>query len=164
MLMTTLSRDHAHRFTRIGHLLERCDMTTRVVDVGVTEIMQRDAKFAAIDPLLWSSLLQSLSMLSAYRRVVGPLLEGASIAEFVLGDVLQPRSVAFCLKGIREELRPLVNNEEALRQLERARRKLGRFNAESMSQEEIHRYIDDFQLLLSEIHTAISDAWFVPEA
>jgi uncharacterized alpha-E superfamily protein len=166
MLLTTLSRDHAHRFTKIGHLLERCDMTTRVVDVGATEIMQRgaDSEFAAIDPLLWSSLLQSLSMLAAYRRVVGPILEGTSISDFVLKDPLQPRSVAFCLRGIREELRPLVNNDAALRVLERARRKLARFNAEALSAGEIHRFIDDFQALLNQLHVAISEAWFTPEA
>lgn len=160
LMLTTLSRDHAYRFSKIGHLLERCDMTTRVVDVGVTEIMQRDSEFPGIEPLLWSSLLQSLSMLAAYRRVAGPLLEGASIAEFVVKNPLQPRSVAFCLKGIREELRPLVNNEEPLRHLDRARRKLGRFHAESMSAGEIHRFIDDFQLLVNQVHAAISEAWF----
>lgn len=164
MLLTTLSRDHAHRFSTIGHLLERCDMTTRVVDVGAMEIMERDERFAAIDPLLWSCLLQSLSALGAYRRVVGPLLEGGSIAEFVLKDPLQPRSVAFCLRGIREALKPLANNTEALRQLDRARRKLGRFNAERMTPEQIHRYIDDFQSLLIRLHQAISQAWFEPES
>ncbi|MBN7795540.1 alpha-E domain-containing protein [Parahaliea mediterranea] len=164
MLLTTLSRDHAHRFSTIGHLLERCDMTTRVVDVGVMEIMERDERFAAIDPLLWSCMLQSLSALGAYRRVVGPLLEGGAIAEFVLKDPLQPRSVAFCLRGIREALKPLANNTEALRQLDSARRKLGRFNAEAMNPEQVHRYIDDFQSLLNRLHQAISRAWFQPES
>ncbi|WP_116367127.1 alpha-E domain-containing protein [Parahaliea mediterranea] len=164
MLQTTLSRDHAYRFTRLGHLLERSDMTTRVVDVGVMELMERDSRFAAIDPLVWSSLLQSLSGLGAYRRMVGPLLDGASVAEFVLKEADHPRSVAFCLRGIRESLRPLSNNEAAMRQLERARRKLGRFHADTMSPDDIHRYIDDFQGLINQLHDTISDTWFQPEA
>lgn len=162
MLATTLSRDHAHRFTKIGRLLERCDMTTRVVDVGAAEIMQRDNRFDAIDPLLWSSLLQSLSALGAYRRVVGPLLDGASITEFVLKDAQHPRSVAFCLRGVRDALKPLANNEAALRQLERARRKLGRFDAGELDAAQIHAYIDDFQVLLSRLHESISETWFRP--
>ncbi len=163
MLVTTLSRDHSFRFSRIGHLLERCDMTTRVVDVAALELMQRDSEHAAIEPLLWNSVLQSLSMLAAYRRMVGPMVDGGAMADFVLKHTLQPRSVAFCLRAIKEDLRPLVNNEQALRIIERARRKLARFDGEKMTPEQIHKFIDDFQLLLSELHNAIVEAWFLPE-
>ncbi len=160
MLETTLSRDHSYRFTRIGQLLERCDMTTRVIDVGVVEIRDRESHHAAIDPLLWSTLLQSMSALGAYRREVGPILEGHAIADFVLKDALQPRSTAFCLRGIREELKPLPHNAEALRQIDRARRKLARFNASKLSGDGVHRFVDGFQVQLSQIHQTISDTWF----
>ncbi len=163
MLLTTLSRDHAQRFTLLGHLIERCDMTTRVVDVGVMELMARDSHFAAIDPLVWSSLLQSLSALGAYRRTVGPLLDGASVAEFVLKQGDHPRSVLYCVRGMRDAVRPLSNNDETLRHLERMRRKLGRLRAEQLDPVAFHRYIDDFQLLINQLHELIGATWFHPE-
>ncbi|TXS89229.1 alpha-E domain-containing protein [Parahaliea maris] len=163
LLQTTLSRDHAYRFTLLGHLIERCDMTTRVVDVGVMELMERDARFAVFDPLIWSSLLQSLSALGAYRRVVGPLLEGGSVAEFVLKDREHPRSVVYCLRGMRDAVKGLARNEDALRQIERMRRKLSRLHVEQISPDEFHGFIDNFQLLINELHEIVSDTWFRPE-
>ncbi|MFV0275660.1 MAG: alpha-E domain-containing protein [Parahaliea sp.] len=163
MLQSSLTRDHAYRFTYIGRLVERCDMTTRVVDVGITELMERDSSFAAIDPLVWSSLLQSLSALGAYRRVVGPLLDGPSVAEFVLKDGQHPRSVAYCLRGMRDALKPLTNSEDVLRQLERMRRKLARLKVEKLRPELIHRHIDDLQLLINQLDKAIDETWFSPE-
>jgi uncharacterized alpha-E superfamily protein len=35
VLRSTLCRDHSYRFIKLGQLLERADMTTRVIDVGV---------------------------------------------------------------------------------------------------------------------------------
>ncbi|GAB3275257.1 alpha-E domain-containing protein [Parahaliea aestuarii] len=163
MLQTTLSRDHAYRFTRLGHLIERCDMTTRVVDVGVMELLERDSRFAAIDPLVWSSLLQSLSALGAYRRTVGPLLDGTSVAEFVLKQGDHPRSVLYCLRGMRDAVKALSNNDDVMRHIERMRRKLGRLRAEQLEPTEFHRYIDDFQLLINQLHVLIGDTWFHPE-
>jgi len=162
MLVTSLSRDHAYRFSKIGHLLERCDMTTRVLDVGVVEIRDRDPKAAAIDPLLWSALLQSMSALGAYRRVVGPILDSVSIAEFVLKDTQHPRSVAYCLRGIRDELKPLRNNEAAMRQLDRARRKLARCDPAKLSADEMHLFIDDFQVQIASLHEVLRQTWFHP--
>lgn len=159
-LFSTLCRDHAYRFIKLGSLLERSDMTTRIVDVGAGEIMGRDGTFAAMDPLLWGSLLKALSATGAYRRMIGPLVEKGQVVDFVLKEPSLPRSVNFCLRGVREELKPLKHNEDVLRLLDRARRKLARFDAEEASREKVHIFIDDFQVLLSDIHRAISSAWF----
>ena len=163
MLASTLPRDHAYRFLRLGHLLERSDMTTRLMDVGAGEILARDGTHGAIDPLIWASLLQALSAFGAYRRMIGPLVEAERVVEFVFREAILPRSVAFCLAGVREELKPLPNHQAALRVLDRGRRKLSRLDAETMSREQLHRYIDEFQSLLSELHRAIMATWFHPD-
>ena len=43
MLGMTLSRDHAHKFIRLGRLIERADMVSRVVDVGVNLLKNDEA-------------------------------------------------------------------------------------------------------------------------
>jgi uncharacterized alpha-E superfamily protein len=163
-LLSTLSRDHSYRFIKVGQLLERADMATRVIDVGAGDILDREGAFAAIDPLLWGALLQALSALSAYRRKIGPLVEKDAVVDFIFSESTFPRSVQFCLRGIREELGPLKRNHAAMRIRERARRKLGRFSAESASREELHRFIDDFQEQIHQLHMAISATWFQPDS
>jgi len=164
LLLSTLSRDHAYRFIKLGHLLERADMTTRVVDVGAGDILDREGAFEAIDPLLWGALLQALSAMSAYRREVGPIVEKNAAVDFVFMQPTFPRSVRFCIRGIREELGPLKNNKAALRVVERIRRRLRRFEAEAMTRPELHAFIDDFQLQVNALHQAFHDTWFQPEA
>ncbi len=159
-LLSSLNRDHSYRFIKLGHLLERADMATRVIDVGAGDILDREGAFAAIDPLLWGALLQALSALGAYRRMIGPLVEKDAVVDFVFAESTFPRSVRFCLRGIREELGPLKNNKAALRVQERARRKLGRFSSEAATREELHRFIDDFQLQINQLHVAIAETWF----
>ena len=135
-------------------------MATRMIDVGAGDILDRDGSTGAFDPLLWGAMLQALSAASAYRRQVGPLVDRDAVVDFVLLDSAFPRSVKFCLKGIGEELGRLSNHDEPLRALGRVWRGLNRLTKEDMTQVELHGFIDDFQLQLNQLHTAIQKAWF----
>lgn len=163
MMMSTLSRDHAYRFIKLGHLLERADMTTRVIDVGAAALLGQDRHHSTVDPLIWASLLKSLSAMGAYRREFGPNVEANDMVDFVLRDSSLPRSVKFCLNGMREELLPLKNHVDTLKLLDKARRKLSRFDPEARSREELHLFIDQFQALLFTINSTIDSTWFLPD-
>jgi uncharacterized alpha-E superfamily protein len=115
-----------------------------------------------VDPLIWAALLQSLSAMGTYRRTIGPLVEAESVVDFVFRESTLPRSVRFCLNGIRTELAPLKNNGEALRRLERSRRRLSRFRVEEASREELHAFIDRFQSGLNDLSDTLSATWFQP--
>ncbi|TNF02372.1 MAG: alpha-E domain-containing protein [Gammaproteobacteria bacterium] len=162
LLMTTLCRDHPHRFIKLGHLMERADMTTRIVDVGAGAILERENSNPAEDTLLWSSMLQSLSAISAYRQKIGPLVEPDPAVNFIFKEQTLPRTVAFCLKGILEELAPLKNNETAIGIAESALRKLTRFDVQKKTYEELHQFIDQFQIYLCDLDDAITNTWFLP--
>lgn len=164
LVLTTMCRDNAFRFMALGHLLERADMTTRIIDVGAGALLGSDRKAQTIDPLIWGSLLQSLSAISTYRRQVGPLPEATQVVEFIFKEPTLPRSLQFCLNSIRGELKQLNNNDAALKALERARRRLKRFNPEKASWEELHQFIDDIQLDLYNLGETITQSWFQVES
>jgi uncharacterized alpha-E superfamily protein len=161
LLMSTLCRDHAYRFIKLGALLERADMTTRVIDVGAGALLGDERLNKAVDPLIWACLLQSLSAMGTYRRTIGPLVEANAVVEFVFRERSLPRSVRFCLDGIRRELLPLKNHEEALKVLDRSRRSLSRFNPETAARQELHNFIDRFQLELNTLGSVIISTWFM---
>lgn len=164
VLRSTLCRDHSYRFIKIGQLLERADMTTRIIDVGASDFLERDNAQHAIEHLLWGTLLKSLSALGAYRRNVGPQVDKNDAVDFVFMEATFPRSVRFCIREIREEISLLGNNEAALRVLERSRRKLRNFEASKLEAAELHAYIDELQFIISDLHSAINDTWFHPAA
>jgi uncharacterized alpha-E superfamily protein len=160
LLLSSLSRDHAHSFIKLGRLLERADMATRMIDVGVGDIAERSDRFRAMDPLLWGALLQGLSAASAYRREVGPIVDRHAVVNFVFLAPAFPRSVKFCIRDMRNELGKLNGSEEALKVVGRIWRRLQRLNKQEMTQAELHIFIDEFQVQLNNLHEAIEDAWF----
>lgn len=164
MMESTMPRDHAYRFIRLGRLIERADMTTRVIDVGAAAQQSNDIHHSSVDPLIWASVLKSLSAMSAYRREFGPLVEVNNMVDFILRDTALPRSVKFCLNGIREELLPLKNHKSALKLLESSRGKLSRFNSHIRSQQQLHRFIDQFQAGLITLSAEIASTWFLKES
>ncbi|MEP5566447.1 MAG: alpha-E domain-containing protein [Halioglobus sp.] len=160
LVLTTMCRDNAFRFMALGHLLERADMTTRVIDAGAGALLGSERHNPTIDPLIWGSLLQSLSARSTYRRHIGPLPEADAVVDFLFKNPTLPRSLVFCLNSIRSELKRLENNEEPLRALERARRRLARFNPQKASLKELQTFIDRVQLDLNELGELINRSWF----
>lgn len=163
MITSTLPRGHAYRFIKLGHLLERADMTTRVIDVGAAALLGDERHHSTVDPLIWASLLKSLSAMGAYRREIGPQVSAAAMVNFVLRESTLPRSVKFCLNGMRQELTPLKNNKEALDLLDQARRKLSRFDPHVRSREELHAFIDKFQASLITLNGTIDSTWFLTD-
>ena len=162
LVISTLSRDHSYRFIKLGHLLERADMTTRVIDVGAAALLEDEREHPLVDPLVWASILRSLSAMGSYRRAIGPVAEANEVVDFVFRETALPRSVRFCLNGIRQELKPLRGNREALKILERSRRRISRFKVQDASREDLHAFIDRFQLGLNQLNDAITETWFLP--
>lgn len=161
LFTSSLARDHAYRFIRLGQLIERADMTTRIIDVGAAALLSEDRPHETVDPLIWSCLLRSLSAMGAYRHRIGPQVDADSVVDFVLRDDTLPRSVRFCLNGMREELQPLKNKALALKLLDKTRRKVSRFDCSVRSRKELHDYIDQFQVSLFHINQAIDETWFL---
>lgn len=160
VLRSTLCRDHSYRFIMLGQLLERADMTTRIIDVGASDFLEREGAAQGIEHLLWGTLLKSMSALGAYRRMIGPQVEKNAAVDFVFMEETFPRSVRFCVRGIRDELTPLSNNKASLRVVERMRRKLRGFESSNMDQRALHAYIDELQLIIGDLHQAVYESWF----
>jgi uncharacterized alpha-E superfamily protein len=161
VLRSTLCRDHSYRFIKIGQLLERADMTTRIVDVGASDFLAREGVAQGIEHLLWGTLLKSLSALGAYRRLIEPQVEKNAAVDFVFMEAIFPRSVRFCIREIRLELADVNKATASLRTIERIRRKLRGFEAQNFKQPELHAFIDELQVLINELHEAIADTWFL---
>jgi uncharacterized alpha-E superfamily protein len=160
VLRSTLCRDHSFRFIKLGQLLERADMTTRIVDVGTRDFLDKEGAQHAMEHLLWGTLLKSLSALGAYRRMIGPQVEKNAAVDFVFMEPTFPRSVRFCVREIKRELGLLSNSAAPLKVVERCRRKLRGFEATAFEDPALHQYIDELQLLISDLHGAIDATWF----
>lgn len=164
LLLTTLSRDHAYQFIKMGCLLERADMTTRIIDVGAGAMINRDDEnndhHLMAAPHIWTSLLRALSSISSYREYMGPIVDKSSVVNFVFKESSHPRSVIFCLRGIREELSYLNSSAQLLKTVDNVIDQLMVFSVFDNTNDELDQFIDNLQLEICEIHNLITENWF----
>jgi uncharacterized alpha-E superfamily protein len=163
LIHSSMTRDEAYRFMRLGTLMECADMTSRVVDVAATTTMQRqfpEDNAGAVN-WLWVSLLRSLSALSAYRREAGPATETSDIIEFIFKSRSFARSLHFCLNNIDEEVQGLSDPGDVWHVARKARSAIIAFDTDEFSLEDLHECIDEFQLQLNHLNDEIYKSWFL---
>jgi uncharacterized alpha-E superfamily protein len=112
ILSSTMNRDEAYEFLRLGQVIERADMTTRVLGVEAATLMRSGAdRFAEVQ---WMGVLRSLSALQMYHRATRVPVEGTTVVRFLLADEAFPRSVASCLVRARLALERLPHGDSVL--------------------------------------------------
>src|SRR5258708_3448962 len=88
---TTMSHGEGWNFCRLGHLLERCDKTSRILDVKYYMLRSRTGD---ADGIQWAAVLKSASGLEMYRkrhRQITP----ERVVEFLLLDPELPRAARY---------------------------------------------------------------------
>ena len=163
LIDSTLPRDNAYHFIKIGCLLERADMTVRIIDVGAGDIIDREGINDAIDPILWGSLLEALSAKSAYRKAVSPIVEKNPIVDFLFKAESFPRSIYFCLREISIEIGDKPNRQSVTKLLGSSMRKLRKFDASTLTREQLHEFIDKFQIFFIALNKEFYSSWFTGE-
>ena len=163
LIDSTLPRDNAYHFIKIGCLLERADMTVRIIDVGAGDIIDREGINDAIDPILWGSLLEALSAKSAYRKAVSPIVEKNPIVDFLFKAESFPRSIYFCLREISIEIGDKPNRQSVTKLLRSSMRKFRKFDASTLTREQLHEFIDKFQIFLIALNKEFYSSWFTGE-
>ncbi len=160
LLAGTLSHDAAYDFVRLGRNLERADMTTRILDVGVATLQEQDDSAGALLSTLWINVLRSLSAYQMYRRHVRASVNGRDVASFLLGDAQFPRSVRYSVDELAAALGRLPRAEAPLTAVARISRLLTQTDPRAIGREALHGFIDDLQLELGQVHDAIAGTWF----
>jgi uncharacterized alpha-E superfamily protein len=161
MLADTMSHDAAYQFFRLGRGIERADMTTRIIDFAAAMLLGRE-NLARFDNSLWMAVLQSLSAYQMYRQRVRRRIYGPDVIAYLLKDTQFPRAIAFSSREIGAALAMLPRSGEPIKKLGDLRRMLALRNLGELSIADLHRWIDEAQLKLGELHGLVEATWFRP--
>lgn len=160
LIESSVLRDQPLWYMRLGRMIERADMTTRIVNAGITAMRQRAADQTPEIPRLWGNLLRSVSAGSAYRRTVGPVLDAESVVNFVLTNEHFPRSLVYCTTSLEE----LVDTLDAPAGLAQVAHKIAdemrHLDVRQIDAADLSQYIDEFQNHLGELNEWFYEAWF----
>jgi uncharacterized alpha-E superfamily protein len=93
----------------MGVYLERADSTARILDVKYHVLLPEAANVGGgLDYFQWSSILRSVSALTAYRWVYRESLKPWLIADLLILNEQMPRSLASCYDNISTYLDALA--------------------------------------------------------
>jgi uncharacterized alpha-E superfamily protein len=165
LLVGTMSHDAGEEFLRIGRVLERADMTTRIIDVR-SESLLPEAESGGLRPfenIQWVSVLKSLTAYQMYRRKVQSRVRRADALRFLLQDEAFPRAFYRCVCIVHEGVSRLPRCESAQRALGRLQRGVQGAPIVELteSNEALHGFIDQLQVGLAQVHEEIERTYFL---
>ena len=152
--------DASWQFLRLGSRIERGDMTTRIIDVRSTSLLPPGHDLAPFREIQWRSVLVSLFARQSYHAANGAPVTRPLVLEFLLRNPDLPRSYGYCLEALRRLIRSLPRNDLPLRACNRALQELSAADLGSLEGDSLHRFVNDCQVRLGELHEAIEQTWF----
>lgn len=167
LLAGCMSHNNAYDLIRIARNLERADMSTRIVDVGLVNLLPHlsiggTEVLEPYDNTLWMSVLRSLSAYQMYRQHVRDRVNAEDVVKFLLQNEDFPRAVAHCLKQLEQCLWSMPRSEQLVLQVLEIQKKLDEANLQSLLEKGLHEYIDELQLEIGNLHFKIAETWFLP--
>ncbi len=167
LLSGCMSHNNAYDLIRIGRSLERADMSTRIVDVGLVNLLPHlsiggTEVLEPYDNTLWMSVLRSLSAYQMYRQHVRDRVRADLVVKFLLQNEEFPRAVAHCLKQLEQCLWGMPNNEKVLSAILHIQQLLDEADLNKLLEKGLHEFIDDLQLEIGNLHFKIAETWFLP--
>src|SRR5262245_50502012 len=161
VLDSTMTRQNSYRMFRLGRVIERADMTTRVLGVRAASLLQMQA--TGVQPLSdevqWMGVLRSLSAFQMYQRATRGPIEGEAVVRFLLYDASFPRSVQSCLDEIRWVLVSLPRPDDVLAVLDAAEAVVAEARPITSDGHELDDAMDRVQTALERLDEAIHDRY-----
>ena len=161
IMMGTMPHDDAYQFLRIGRNLERADMSSRILDVAAANLLpEADDYNPAFATVRWISVLRSLNAFQAYRQKGYLGVSGADVLEYLLHERDFPRSMGHSLDSIGACLSAIPNPRAPRRHLNQLTARLNDVNTKRLKRSGLHRFIDEFQVGIGNIHDSLTDTYF----
>ena len=163
LAQSTMMRGDAYGFSTIGSLLERADMTARILDVRYHLLLPDISLVGSpLDYYQWGALLKSLSGFSAYRRHYQAGIRPIDVVEFVVLNPDFPRSLAYCLNGMERSIARIgpVTQGAVPGALLNLREHLAVATPKDILDQGLHEFLDDFLALLAGLALALQTDYF----
>jgi len=160
----SMLRNEIYSFARAGTFIERADNTARIIDVKYYLLLPSLAYVGtALDTSQWENVLRSLSGDRAYRWLNAGRMDARSIAEFLILDDRFPRSLAFCVEAMRQNLVALarMHGTEGPAQVmvEQAAFRLDEKTVDDVLDQGLHQFIGEFIRSNQSLANCIADQY-----
>jgi uncharacterized alpha-E superfamily protein len=160
----SLLRNDGYYFLRMGGLIERADMTLRLLDVKYYVLLpETDVVGGGRDYHQWTSVLRATSGLRAYHHVYKGDYTPWGIADLLILNGTFPRSVSFCYRSIKrflDDLATLYGEKSAPQDVASEMvAQLDQTGIEELFQNGLHEFVSDAITTTRRLSSEISKAY-----
>ena len=107
----TMLRNDIYDFSRLGTFIERADNTARIIDVKYYTLLPSVSYIgSSLDNVQWETVLRSVSAHRSFRWLNQGDMTARAIADFLILDRRLPRSLAFSIGQVVEQLDALARD------------------------------------------------------
>ena len=145
----TMLRNEIYNFSRIGTFIERADNTARILDVKYHVLLPEEEHVGGpLDYYQWTSILRSVSALTAYHWVYRETLKPWLIADLLILNDTLPRSLASCYSNLVRNLDQIGvaygRQGPSQRHARGVRNRLEHSHMDDIFQHGVHEFIQEF--------------------
>jgi uncharacterized alpha-E superfamily protein len=146
--------------------IERADNTARILDVKYHLLLPAIEKVGGpLDYFQWSSILRTVSALTAYHWVYRENIKPWLVADLLILKDEMPRSLASCYENLVQNLDRIANaygrQGPAQRQARTVRARLENSKIEDIFQNGLHEFIDEFVEDNNRLGTALAQQYLL---
>ncbi|MCT8972880.1 alpha-E domain-containing protein [Microbaculum marinisediminis] len=162
----TMLRHDAYWFSRLGVYLERADNTARILDVKYHVLLPPSVHVGGgLDFFQWSTILRSVSALTAYHWVYRDKLQPWLIADLLILREEMPRSLASCYANLTMFLDELARDYgrqgESQRHARRICAQLRNARTDDIFQGGLHEFLTEFITENNRLGALIADQYLI---
>ena len=154
-----MRRDQAYELWRLGQMIERADMTTRVLGVRAASLLSAPLGANDYDEVQWMGVLRSVTAMQMYQRSQRGPIDGASVVAFLLFDQTFPRSVAGCVQRMRAALARLPRPEATMQAVDALEALLETLPAQATDGVALDAAMDKVQAALEDLSNTVYDTF-----
>lgn len=145
----TMLRNDGFSFFQLGSAIERADNTARILDVKYHVLLPAgDRVGGGLDYFQWTSILRSVSALTAYHWVYRESLKPWLVADLLILNEAMPRSLSSCYGSITRNLDSLSKaygrQGKAQRTARAIHSEFRNRDIDSIFQAGLHEFVEDF--------------------
>lgn len=159
-----MSRNEAFLFMRIGQVIERADMTSRILDVRSANLIRNQTaeSLTPYENTQWVAILQSLKAFQMYMSETRRPINGPEVLNFVLKNLEHPKSVRFCIQRLGGFIERLPGTDDLQLQVARLLTKVDHADVHQLAKDqvELHQFLDSLQIALSQISDSFGTHFF----
>jgi uncharacterized alpha-E superfamily protein len=160
----TQLREATYWFLRLGTAVERADNTARLLDVKYHLLLPRSEPVGgSLDYFQWTTLLRTVSALTAYRWVYRESVKPWLVADLLIFHRAMPRSLIACLEDAVWLLDQLAASRgrrgPANRVASASLRRLAGTDIERLFQSGLHEFLIGFLAEVNQLGDAIAEQY-----